>query len=93
MPSHKHRQKRLRQADKRHAANVKVKSELGTLGKNVRTAAEEGKADEAEKALRDATSALDKAAKTGRVHKKAAARRVARLAKQANKATQAGSSE
>jgi small subunit ribosomal protein S20 len=93
MPSHKHREKRLRQAEKRHAANVHVKSQLQTLSKKVRAAAAQGDAAQAEKTLKEVTSALDKAAKSGRLHKKTAARRVARLTKQVNKRSQGGAAE
>ncbi len=81
----------MRQADKRHASNVQAKSKLKTLSKKVRAAAEAGDAEGAAARLREATAAIDGAAAKGAIHKRAAARRVARLAKAANSASSSAS--
>jgi small subunit ribosomal protein S20 len=70
--------KRKRQADKRHARNVSILSRLKTEEKKLRSALEEGVSDV--KALYAAfASALDKAAKSGAVHKNLASRKKSRL--------------
>ena len=85
MPSHKHRQKKIRQDEKRHDRNVKVKSEIKTLSKKARAAAESTETVDMDKLVRDASSAIDSAAIKGIIHKRAASRRVSRLAKLKNK--------
>jgi small subunit ribosomal protein S20 len=64
-----------------------VRSSLRTSAKKVRAAATEGDADTAAERLREASRSLDKAASTGVLHKRTAARRKSRLAKAANAAT------
>ena len=86
MPSHKHRNKKIRQDEKRSARNTKVKSEIKTLSKKIRAAAAADEAIDMDKLVRDAASTIDTAAKKGVIHKNAAARRVSRLAKLKNKA-------
>lgn len=82
MPAHKHRSKSLRQAKKRNARNSDVKTKIKTLTKKV-VSAETPEA--VQKELNAAVSTIDKAAKKGVIHKRAAARRVSRLAKKANR--------
>ncbi len=84
MPSHKHREKSLRQNEKRKARNIQVKSKFRTLSKKVRADVAAGNSKEITTSLVNAVSSIDKAAKKGVIHKKAAARRVSRLAKAAN---------
>jgi small subunit ribosomal protein S20 len=70
--------KRKRQAVKRHARNSSILSRLKTEEKKLRSALQEGVTDV--KALYSAfTSALDKAAKSGAVHKNVASRKKSRL--------------
>lgn len=70
--------KRKRQAVKRHARNSSILSRLKTEEKKLRSAIQEGVTDV--KALYAAfTSALDKAAKSGAVHKNVASRKKSRL--------------
>jgi small subunit ribosomal protein S20 len=70
--------KRKRQAVKRHARNSSILSRLKTEEKKLRAALQEGAADV--KALYAAfASALDKAAKSGAVHKNVASRKKSRL--------------
>lgn len=73
--------KRLRQSRKLHEAN---KSRITAARSSVRRARElvvEGKQDEAEAAVREATSILDRAAQKGVIHQNNASRRKARLAR------------
>ena len=70
--------KRTRQGEKRHARNTSVLSRLKTEEKNLRSALEGGK-DDAVALYQRFTSALDKAAKQGVIHKNAAARKKSRL--------------
>lgn len=70
--------KRKRQAVKRHARNSSILSRLKTEEKKLRAALQEGVTDV--KALYSAfASALDKAAKSGAVHKNVASRKKSRL--------------
>jgi small subunit ribosomal protein S20 len=66
--------------------NKSVRTELKTQAKNVRTAASSGQADTGD-LFREAARNLDKAASKGAVHKRAAARRKSRLARQVNAGT------
>jgi small subunit ribosomal protein S20 len=83
--NHPSAEKRNRQRIKRTLRNRAVKSEVRTHMKNVRAAIQSKDPKAAEAALLEATVALDKAASKGVVAKKAASRRVSRLAKQVNK--------
>jgi small subunit ribosomal protein S20 len=73
--------KRNRQTARLRDRNKAAKSALRTQLKRVRQAAEEGDADKTEKAYRDATRALDKAAAKGIIHKNNASNKKARLSK------------
>jgi small subunit ribosomal protein S20 len=70
--------KRSRQSEKRHDRNTSVLSRLKTDEKKLRTALESG-ADTVKVLFQDFTSALDKAAKQGVIHKNAASRKKSRL--------------
>ena len=74
--------KAQRQAIKRTSANKGLK-------KTIHLAAKEVIATKSTKSVAKASSALDKAAKKGVIHWKAAGRKKSRLAKLANKATKA----
>jgi small subunit ribosomal protein S20 len=74
--------KAARQADRRNSRNTGLK-------KAVRTAAKKVKSTKSASDLKAVSSALDKAAKKGVIHKKAAARKKSRLAKIINKAAKA----
>jgi small subunit ribosomal protein S20 len=77
----------IRKSRRRAARNTSVKSAIKTLMKKARTAIAAG--DEATpQIVSEATSLLDKSAKRNIIHKNAANRRKARLAKRL-KATQA----
>jgi small subunit ribosomal protein S20 len=74
--------KRQRQTEVRRVRNKSVRSELRTLERKVRSAADAGtaKAD-----LRTLQRDLDRAAAKGAIHKNKASRKKSRLAKQAAK--------
>jgi small subunit ribosomal protein S20 len=78
--------KRNRQNVKRHDRNQGVRSALKTATKRVHTAVASGETEAAVTAQRDAARALDKAVAKGIVHKRTAARRKSRLAREANRA-------
>ena len=81
MAHHKATKKKMRQDVKRRARNRAVKSELRSASKKVAAASSP---EEAGKALREATSVIDRAAKKRIVHWKTAARKKSKLAKRAN---------
>jgi small subunit ribosomal protein S20 len=82
--------KRNRQNERRRVRNKGVRTALKTSAKKVATTAGEGDRETASAQLRDATRALDKAASSGALHKRAAARRKSRLARLVNRAGVAG---
>lgn len=81
---HKSAQKRHRQSLKRRALNRSKKSTVKTFTKKAVEAANTGADVAAAQSL--AESLIDKAAKTGTLHKNTAARKKSRLAKAINKA-------
>jgi small subunit ribosomal protein S20 len=74
--------KRARQTVRRTARNRKVKASVKSELKSIRSAIAGGKKDEAAKLLPKVSSVLDRAAKTGRVHKNKADRHKSTLASQ-----------
>jgi small subunit ribosomal protein S20 len=86
MANHKSAIKRHRQSLKRRDANRSAKAEVRTALKKASAVSASGKKDEALKATRQAESLMSKASKKGLFHKKTLARKISRLAKQANKA-------
>ena len=86
MPNHPHREKRLRQSASRRLRNRERKADIRQVTTKVRAAIDAGDADAAQTALREATSALAKAAKGSTLHKKTAARKISRLTKAVNTA-------
>lgn len=85
MPNTKSAERRIRNSARKQAQNKSVKSRLHTLEKRFTTLLAAGKKDEADRALRDVTSAFDKAAKTGVVHRGRADRKKSRLTGQFNR--------
>lgn len=79
-------EKRNRQSEKRRTRNVAVRTRVKGAVKKVRDAVAGGDAAAAKQALLDAASTLDRAAAKGIVHRNAASRRIARLAKAVAKA-------
>jgi small subunit ribosomal protein S20 len=85
MPKTKSAERRMRSNERRRLRNRAVKTKLHRLEKTYLATAAAGKKDEAGKALKDVTSALDKAAKGGVVHRATANRKKSRLALRLNK--------
>jgi small subunit ribosomal protein S20 len=78
--------KRWRQADAASERNKSVRSEARTAVKSARTAIASGVVDDAQAAVREAASILDRAAKRRVIHKNAASRHKSRMMKHANQA-------
>jgi small subunit ribosomal protein S20 len=74
--------KRARQTVRRTSRNRKVKATIKGELKGIRAAITGGKKDEAAKLLPQVSSVLDRAAKTGRIHKNKANRHKGELAVQ-----------
>jgi small subunit ribosomal protein S20 len=72
--------KRNRQAQKRRARNVQVRTGVKTAVKKVREAIEKGDGATAKAALGAAERSIGKASSKGVVHRNAASRRIGRLA-------------
>jgi small subunit ribosomal protein S20 len=79
-------EKRNRQAQKRRARNVQVRTGVKNAVKKVRDAVSRGDVAAAKAALPGAEKTLSKARSKGVMHKNAVARRISRLAKAAAKA-------
>ena len=82
MANHKSAEKRACQTKRRQARNTSRRKTVTTFEKKVAAAIEGGKADEAQKALVNFMSQIDRAAQKGVVHAKRASRRVSRLSRQ-----------
>ena len=74
----------MRNSARKHGQNQSIKSRLKTLEKTYLRLVSEGKKQEAAEALRQVTSAMDKAAKTGVVHKGTVSRKKSRLSVRLN---------
>ena len=85
MPNTKSAERRARSSARKHARNTQVKSRLKTLEKNYLAQVTAGNKSEATSTLRLVTSALDKAAKTGVIHRRTADRKKSRLDIRLNK--------
>ncbi|ABS74745.1 30S ribosomal protein S20 [Bacillus sp. L381] len=84
MPNIKSAIKRTKTNNERRAHNATIKSAMRTAIKQVEASVANNEADKAKTALSEAAKRIDKAVKTGLVHKNAAARYKSRLAKQVN---------
>ncbi len=80
MPNTKSAERRMRNSARKCANNRSIKSRLHTLERSYLALLDGGKKDEAAKALRTISSAFDKAAKSGAVHRATADRKKSRLA-------------
>ena len=83
MANHKSALKRAGQNERRRLRNKAVQTRVKNVVKDVRLAVAQ-EAGNAVEQFNAAKSAIDKAAKKGVLHKKTAARKVSRLAKQVN---------
>jgi small subunit ribosomal protein S20 len=84
MPNTKSAERRMRNSARKKLHNRSVKSRLRTLEKSYLALVSAGKKDEADKALKTISSALDKAAKVGVIHDRTASRKKSRLAVRLN---------
>jgi small subunit ribosomal protein S20 len=80
MPNTKSAERRMRNSARKQSHNRSIKARLHTLEKKYLELLEEGKKEEAGKSLRSLSSAFDKAAKVGVVHRATASRKKSRLA-------------
>ncbi|MCF7668992.1 MAG: 30S ribosomal protein S20 [Verrucomicrobia bacterium] len=81
MPNIKSAEKRMRSNERKRIHNKTVKTRIRSLEKKYIGQVQSRNVDGANATLKDTTSALDKAVKTGIVHKTAANRRKSRLSK------------
>lgn len=79
MPNTKSAERRMRNSARKQAHNRSIKSRIRTLERKYATLLASGNKDEAAQTLRLVSSAFDKAAKTGVVHKCAANRKKSRM--------------
>ena len=86
MPNIKSAEKRVRTSEKSRQRNIQKKSEIKTLRKNLLAAAAAPAEPKSQQAYGEFCAVLDKAAKQGIIHKNAANRKKARLAKMIAKA-------
>ena len=85
MATHRSAMKRIRSSEKKRQRNRIFRSSARTYVKKARQLiTEQGKTAESEAVVRQAISALDKAAQKGVIHKNNAARRKSRLIKMLN---------
>lgn len=80
MPNTKSAERRMRNSARKKMHNRSVKSRLHSLEKSYLGQLSAGKKDDAAKALRTLSSAFDKAAKAGVLHRSTADRKKSRLA-------------
>ena len=80
MPNTKSAERRMRNSARKNLRNRSAKSRLHTLEKSYLELLSAGKKDDAAKELRTLSSAFDKAAKQGAVHRATADRKKSRLA-------------
>jgi len=80
MPNTKSAGRRMRNSARKQLQNRSAKSRLHTLERSFLQLVGAGKKDDAAKALHTITSAFDKAAKSGVVHRATANRKKSRLA-------------
>lgn len=86
MANHKSAKKRALQNEVRRLRNRSVKTQIKGIVKGVRNVVESEDKAQAPAQLKLAQSSIDKAAKKGVYHRKAAARKVSRLARLVNTA-------
>jgi small subunit ribosomal protein S20 len=84
MPNTKSAERRMRSSARKHAHNRAIRTRLHSLERNCLTLISAGKREDAAAALRAVTSAFDKAAKRGVMHKSAANRKKSRLSVRLN---------
>ncbi len=80
MPNTKSAERRMRTSARKQTHHHQVMSRLKSMERKYLTLVQSGKKEEAGTALREMSSALDKAAKAGVVHNRKADRKKSRLA-------------
>ncbi len=80
MPNTKSAERRMRNSARKKQHNRSIKSRLHSMERSYLALLGAGKKEDAGKALRSLSSAFDKAAKTGIVHRSTADRKKSRLA-------------
>jgi len=80
MPNTKSAERRVRNSERKRLHNRSIASRLKTLERAYETTAKGGDKQKAGEAFRNLSSALDKAAKSGVIHKAKANRKKSRLA-------------
>ena len=80
MPNTKSAERRMRNSARKGLRNRSTKSRLHTLERSYLELLRSGKKDDASKAFRNLSSASDKAAKSGSIHRATADRKKSRLA-------------
>ena len=86
MPNTKSAERRMRNSARKQSHNHSIKSRLKTLERHFQEILKAGKKPDVVAALIAVNSALDKAAKTGVIHRAKADRKKSRLALQFNRA-------
>ena len=84
MASHKSAIKRTRQAEERRLRNRSIRTRAKSAIKDVRLAVGQNQREDALRRLNEAKSVIDKASKRNVIHKRAAARKISRLARLIN---------
>lgn len=79
MPNTKSAERRMRNSERKRLHNRRITSRLRRLEKDCRSTITTGKKEDAATALRTAISALDKAVKSGALHRATANRKKSRL--------------
>jgi len=80
MPNTKSAERRMRNSERKRLHNRSIKSRLKTLERAYAAATKDGNKQQANDAYRKLSSAFDKAAKSGAIHKAKANRKKSRLA-------------
>ena len=79
MPNTKSAERRVRSSERKRLHNRSIKARLKSLERAYEEAVKSGKKEEASAAYRKVSSAFDKAAKSGVIHKSKANRKKSRL--------------
>ncbi len=79
MPNTKSAERRVRSSERKRLHNRSIKARLKSLERAYEDAIKSGKKEDATAAFRKVSSAFDKAAKTGVIHKSKANRKKSRL--------------
>ncbi len=87
MPQHKSPAKRMKTSERQRLQNKSYKSKYKNLIKKINGALEEGKIEDAKVMYPKISSAVDRAAKVGAIHKNKASRTKSRISKRIKRAS------